>query len=133
MKKNVFRVAGAAIAVIVASAMLPMAAKADGVRRPMALMVMFDGLRADAIESGAMPNLTALRNGTWQAGYKGAWSVTGQTAPGVDTVSAPNHVAIATGVIPSKHGVTANGQTSSGSFTFPYGNDEIWYNLRHGK
>ena len=101
---------------IAASAMLPMAANADGEKRPMALMVMFDGLRADAIESGEMPNLAALRNGTWQTGYKGAWSVTGQTAPGVDTVSAPNHVTIATGVIPSKHGVTANGKTSSGAY-----------------
>lgn len=89
---------------------------ADGNRRPMALMVMFDGLRADAIESGEMPNLTALRNGTWQTGYNAAWTVTGQNAPGTPPVSAPNHVSIATGFSPSKHGVTANGQTASGNY-----------------
>ena len=108
------------LAAIAASAAISMTANADGEKRPMALMVMFDGLRADGIESGAMPNLTALRNGTWQAGYNGAWSVTGQLAPGAKTVSAPNHVSIATGVTPSKHGVTANGQTSSGNYsTYP--------------
>ena len=117
MKAKTIRAALAAAITIATGAMT---ANADGARRPMALMVMFDGLRADAIESGAMPNVMSLRNGTWQAGYKGAWSVTGQTAPGVDTVSAPNHVTIATGVIPSKHGVTANGQTSSGNYsTYP--------------
>ena len=66
--------------VLVATAMCVAAALpsfADGTRRPMALMVMFDGLRADAIESGEMPNLTALRNGTWQTGYNAAWTVTG--------------------------------------------------------
>ena len=115
MHKSMF---AAVVAICVAMVTSP--SWADGVKRPMALMVMFDGLRADGIESGAMPNLAALRNGTWQAGYNGAWSVTGQTAPGVDTVSAPNHVTIATGVIPSKHGVTANGQTSSGNYsTYP--------------
>lgn len=34
-------------------------------RRPMALHVMLDGLRADAVESGQMPNLAKLRAGTW--------------------------------------------------------------------
>ena len=60
MKTKTIRVAMAA-ALTIAASMLT--ANADGVRRPMALMVMFDGLRADAIESGEMPNLTALRNG----------------------------------------------------------------------
>ena len=97
-----------------------MTANADGARRPMALMVMFDGLRADAIESGQMPNVAALKSGTWQAGYNGAWSVTAQTAPGANPSSAPNHVSIATGVTPAKHGVTANGQTASGDYaTYP--------------
>ena len=117
MKKTGFRVAVAAFAVIVASAMLPMAAKADGARRPMALMVMFDGLRADGIESGSMPNVMALRNGTWHAGYNGAWSVTAQIAPGSDSVSAPNHVSIATGYSPTTHHATANGQTASVDYT----------------
>ena len=31
-------------------------------------------------------------------------------------MSAPNHASIATGVSPSKHGVTANGKTASGNY-----------------
>ncbi len=92
-------------------------ANADGEKRPMALMVMFDGLRADGIESGSMPNVMALRNGTWQVGYNGAWSVTAQIAPGSDSVSAPNHISIATGYSPATHGATANGQTASVDYT----------------
>ena len=83
----------------------------------MALMVMFDGLRADGIESGSMPNVMSLRNGTWQAGYNGAWSVTAQIAPGSDSVSAPNHISIATGYSPARHGATANGQTANVDYT----------------
>ena len=112
MKKQTWKAAVLAAAI----AATAMAANADGEKRPMALMVMFDGLRADAIESGEMPNLAALRNGTWQPGYNAAWTVTGQNAPGTPPVSAPNHASIATGVSPSKHGVTANGKTASGNY-----------------
>ncbi len=89
----------------------------DEPRRPMVLMVMFDGMRADAIEAADMPNLTKLRNGTWQNGYKGAWTITGQTEPIAAPNSAPNHVSIATGVLSTKHGVSANGQIASGNYT----------------
>ena len=114
MKTTTIRAAIAAALTIAASAMT---ANADGARRPMALMVMFDGLRADGIESGSMPNVMALRNGTWHAGYNGAWSVTAQIAPGSDSVSAPNHVSIATGYSPATHHATANGETASVDYT----------------
>ena len=91
-------------------------ANAEGVRRPMALMVMIDGMRADAIESADMPNLTALRAGAWQEGYAAAWSVTGQAEPAAAPNSAPNHASIATGVLAAKHGVTANDEISHGNF-----------------
>ena len=117
MKIKTIRAAVAAALTIVAGVLT---ANADGTKRPMALMVMFDGLRADGIESGSMPNVMALRNGTWQTGYNGAWSVTGLITPGTDSVSAPNHVSIATGFTPSKHGVDANGKTASGNYaTYP--------------
>ena len=83
----------------------------------MALMIMLDGLRADAVETGAMPNLEALRAGKWQPGYQAAWSLTGQLAPGAAPSSAPNHVSIATGFAPSAHGVRANGETANGNYT----------------
>ena len=91
-------------------------ATAAETRRPMVLMVMFDGMRADAIEAAEMPNLTKLRTGTWQEGYKGAWSLTGQTEPVAAPNSAPNHVSIATGVFSTKHGVSANGQIANGNY-----------------
>ena len=114
MKTKMIRAAVAAALTIAAGVLT---ANADGTKRPMALMVMFDGLRADGIESGSMPNVMALRNGTWQAGYNGAWSVTAQIAPGSDSVSAPNHISIATGYSPATHHATANGQTASVDYT----------------
>ena len=95
----------------------PLAARADGARRPMALMIMVDGLRADAVDSGLMPNLDALRLGKWQGGYKAAWSLTAHIAPGADPSSAPNHISIATGYTPATHGGKANGQTASVNYT----------------
>jgi hypothetical protein len=116
MKKRLWNVA-VLVAAVAAGASIPLAANAAAEKRPMALMVMFDGLRADGIESGAMPNVMALRNGTWQTGYKGAWSLTAQIAPGSDSASAPNHVSIATGFTPARHGVTANGGTAKVNYT----------------
>lgn len=96
---------------------MPLAARADGARRPMALMIMVDGLRADAVDSGLMPNLDALRLGKWQGGYKAAWSLTAHIAPGANPSSAPNHISIATGYTPATHGGKANGQTASVNYT----------------
>ena len=100
-------------AAVCASAFTP--AWADGAKRPMALVVMVDGMRADAVESGDMPNLERLRAGKWRPGYKAAWSVTGQIAPGSAPSSAPNHVSIATGFGPADHGVTANNVLEGGT------------------
>ena len=90
-------------------------ARADGAKRPMALMIMVDGLRADASQTGDMPNLERLRTGKWQPGYKAAWSVTGHIAPGSIPSSAPNHVSIATGFTPAEHGVNANSVLEGGT------------------
>ena len=86
-------------------------------KRPMALVVMVDGLRADAVQSGEMPNLERLRAGKWQAGYRTAWSLTGQITPGSAPSSAPNHVSIATGYTPTTHGLVSNSQLEGGVFT----------------
>ena len=84
-------------------------------RRPMAIHFMLDGLRADAVESGQMPNVVKLKKGTWQPGYAAAWTLFARTVP-ESTVSAPNHVSIATGVTVAKHGVKDNGQTANGQY-----------------
>ncbi len=104
------------MAALAASVAWAATADGDAPRRPMVLMVMFDGMRADAVEAADMPNIAKLRSGTWQAGYRCAWSLTGQTEPVAAPNSAPNHVSIATGVLAAKHGVSANGQTANGNY-----------------
>ena len=84
--------------------------------RKKVLIVMLDGLRADAVENFQLPTLLKLRNGTWKPGYKGAWTDSARTI--LDTVahSAPNHAAIATGVTAAKHKVLRNGDTPKGNW-----------------
>lgn len=82
----------------VCAAMAFAACAEAGEMRKKALVVMLDGCRADAVENAAAPNLRALMDGRWQQGYKCAWSLTGNTILDAPTMSAPNHLAIATGV-----------------------------------
>ena len=114
MNNKTFLAASAAFAVAT-GATVPMAALADA-PRPMALMIMIDGLRADAVETAYMPNLAKLRNGEWQSGYKAAWSLDAQIVSGVAPAAGPNYVSIATGVGPSKHGVTSNANMANGNY-----------------
>lgn len=79
-----------------------------GEMRKKALVVMLDGCRADAVENAVAPNLRALMDGRWQQGYKCAWSLTGNTILDAPTMSAPNHLAIATGVTGAKTGQRGN-------------------------
>ncbi|MBO4286792.1 MAG: alkaline phosphatase family protein [Kiritimatiellae bacterium] len=71
-------------------------------KKPKALVIMLDGMRADAVENAYAPNLRMLRDGAWQPGYKCAWSLTANTILDAPTISGPNHLAIATGVTGAK-------------------------------
>ncbi len=77
-------------------------------RKPKALVIMLDGMRADSVENAYAPNLRMLRDGAWQPGYKCAWSLTSHTIYDAITVSGPNHTAIATGVTSAKHTIKQN-------------------------
>ena len=77
--------------------------------QPKALIIMIDGMRADVYENVPMPNLEKLRASKWQPGYQGAWSLYANTLRDGTTESAPNHVAIATGMTVKKTGVDDNG------------------------
>ena len=79
-------------------------------RKPKALVVMLDGMRADAVENASAENIRMLRDGRWQSGYKCAWTLCANTILDAPTVSGPNHVSIATGVTFAKHGVSGNGK-----------------------
>ncbi|MBQ9429915.1 MAG: alkaline phosphatase family protein [Kiritimatiellae bacterium] len=93
-------VALVATAICVSTAPSPLFA--DGAKRPKALVVMLDGWRADTVSNGLTPNIKALADGKWQPGYKGAWSLSASTVRDGTTESAPNHVAIATGMTAGK-------------------------------
>ena len=84
--------------------------------QPKALIIMIDGMRADAYDNISMPNLEKLRAGKWQPGYNGAFSATAWDLDDARPNSAPNHAAIATGVTATKHKVFKNGQTKDGNF-----------------
>lgn len=81
---------------------------ADAARKPKALVIMLDGMRADSVENVAAPNMRMLRDGKWQPGYKCAWSLSAHTIYDAITVSGPNHTAIATGVTTKKTTIKQN-------------------------
>ena len=81
-----------------------------------ALVVMIDGMRADAFDTFKPATLTKVMKGQWKPGYKGAWTLCARTIPDAPAHSAPNHAAIATGVTAVKHKVTANGTTKGGNW-----------------
>ena len=93
---------------IVACAAL-MAGLAFGERRPKALMLFFDGCRADAMFRNAdCPALRSLKDGTWAEGYRCAWSDAGQNIFDAPTLSYPNHASLLTGVTAAKHRILNN-------------------------
>lgn len=77
-------------------------------RRPMALIVMWDGARADVVENVELPNLRRLMDGAWQAGYRGAWSLCARPIPDARPYSFSNHASILSGVTAAKHSVFFN-------------------------
>ena len=85
--------------------------------RPMALVIMLDGCRADAVENATAPNLQKLMAGQWQPGYRCASSLTAHTIPDGPTHSAPNHAAIATGVTSAKTNVRSNREFGNCDYT----------------
>lgn len=89
-----------------------------GTLPPKTLVIMVDGLRADAVENGDMPRMRSLMAGSWQPGYGGAWSLSGSTVRDAMTESAPNHVSVATGVSAARHGIGSNADLLYGRHTY---------------
>ena len=95
------------IAAVVAAGFVSLAGAAPA---PKALVVMLDGVRADAVENACAPNMQRLVAGKWQPGYSCAWSFTAKTVPVALASSAPNHAAITLGVTAAKNCVTNTGK-----------------------
>lgn len=89
-----------------------LAAATPDARRPMALVVVWDGLRADAVANAEVPHLKALANGAWQPGYRGAWSLCAKPVADARPYSFPNHASILNGVNATRHGVFFNHDTA---------------------
>src|SRR6266487_3934615 len=67
--------------------------------RPALVVLIIDGLRPDSITPGVMPNLDRLKTtGVW---YTQSHSV-------FPTVTRVNAASIATGTLPSRHGIVSN-------------------------
>lgn len=82
--------------------------------KPKVLVVMLDGTRADGLAAAQTPNIDRLRTGTWQPGYRGAFSDFSQPVPDARPSSAANHTAIATGASSAKTGLHDNGELAKG-------------------
>ncbi|MBO9713632.1 ectonucleotide pyrophosphatase/phosphodiesterase [Sphingomonas sp.] len=92
------KVAAAALAAILpvsASAQPPAAAEH---REPVVILISIDGFRADYLDRGITPNLSALA----------AEGVRAPMRPSFPSKTAPNHYAIATGLRPDRNGIVAN-------------------------
>ena len=81
-----------------------------------AVLIMIDGLRSDAVLTSRTPNIDSIKTGSWADGYKGAYSFHANPIPDAIPNSAPNHVAILTGVTANKNGCFNNGETKDANF-----------------
>jgi len=80
------------------------------------LVIALDGVRPDALAAANTPNLDALIAGSWQPGYRGAYTPLAQNLYDAVTISGPNHAAIMTGATGAQHGVTGNDDVASGDY-----------------
>ncbi len=103
-------------AVVLLTAFAAAAAGKSSVANKKVLVIMLDGVRADAVLHTSMPTLNAVRDGRWQAAYKCASTDAAMVVQDAPPHSAPNHASIATGVTAAKHKVTRNGKTKTGNF-----------------
>lgn len=85
------------------------------------LVIIWDGVRPDALAKATTPYMDSLINGTWHSDYQGAYSPLAQNLYDATTVSGPNHSTIMTGATGVQHGVTGNGDVGGGDFvTYPH-------------
>ena len=109
--KKLFLTAAVLLAVFAVSA-----AEKAAIANKKVLVVMLDGVRADAVLHSYMPTFNALKAGKWQPGYQCASTDSAMVIQDAPPHSAPNHASIATGVSAAKHKVSKNGKTKDGNY-----------------
>lgn len=72
------------------------------------LVVILDGVRADALLNSGAEHLEQLMQDLWQEDYGTAYSLKARTDPDAHPNSGANHASIMTGVTAKKHGVFTN-------------------------
>jgi type I phosphodiesterase/nucleotide pyrophosphatase len=78
------------------------------------LVVILDGVRADALLNSGAAQLTQLIRDSWQDDYKTAYSFKARTIPDANPNSGANHASIMSGVTAAKHGVYTNAMFADG-------------------
>ncbi|MEE4452354.1 ectonucleotide pyrophosphatase/phosphodiesterase [Novosphingobium resinovorum] len=88
----------ALFAVVLATFSVPLAVRAQEAPPPVTILVSIDGFRADYLDRGVTPNLSALA----------ARGISAAMRPSFPSKTFPNHWAIATGKVPDHNGIVAN-------------------------
>lgn len=91
--------------VVMALALAVLAGSAQDSRRPILVLVSFDGWRWDYINRAKAPNLQALAS----RGVRAEGLI-----PSFPSVTFPNHYTIVTGLYPEHHGIISNNMTDPG-------------------
>lgn len=78
------------------------------------LVVILDGVRADALLNSGAAQLTQLIREPWQDDYETVYSFKAQTVPDANPNSGANHTSIMSGVTAAKHGVYTNRMFAEG-------------------
>ncbi len=96
-------------------------ALAEEKRAPITILVSIDAFRADYLDRGLTPNLTALA----RAGISAAMR------PSFPTKTFPNHYAIVTGLRPDRNGIVGNKMEDPArpgeTFTMKNSDDDFWW------
>lgn len=113
------------VLLIIALLAAPFAAAAKDVQRPVTVLVGIDGFRADYLERGVTPRLSAVAKAGTSAAMR----------PSFPTKTFPNHYALVTGKRPDRNGIVGNSMIDPRrpGVMFSLGNtqqalDPFWWN-----
>ncbi|MGE5952526.1 MAG: ectonucleotide pyrophosphatase/phosphodiesterase [Qipengyuania vulgaris] len=90
-------------------------------REPVTILVSIDGFHPDYLDRGITPELSALADGGVRAAMR----------PSFPSKTFPNHWTLVTGLVPDKHGITANRMEDQGKPEEPFTMatvDPYWWN-----
>lgn len=111
------RVRLAALVLLALASLCTIGADARGAERPVVIVLSWDGTRWDYPERTAVPALARMQRDGARAE---------RLTPVFPSSTFPNHVSLATGTYPDRHGIIENNFRDASGRTFDYGNDANW-------